>query len=137
MQTDLLLNAIRTTLQKTKVEDLAKFPQQNNSSCRRHYSKILALITARKAPFAVKELINLYETDELVETTFNWLVDDQVPVAIKSHCLNILANLIPKHPWIKEELIQTMDFLIDIESIAFYAKVKQVRKQLKKPIFGS
>jgi len=43
-----------------------------------------------------------------------------------------LANLTTKHAWVKNELIETMEFLIDQESIAFFAKVKQIRKQLEK-----
>jgi hypothetical protein len=111
---------------------LNNFAQQNNLSARRHYGKILALMTKRNAPSAIKTILDSYDTDALVETTFAWLIDDLVPVAIKSHCLNILANFCPKHPWIKDELIQTMDYLVDKESIAFFAKVKQIRKQLKK-----
>lgn len=110
---------------------LIKFPQQHNLSSRRHFGKILALMTSKKAPLNIKETILTYETDQLVDTVFKWLIDDQVPVAVKSHCLNILANLSMKHNWIREELIETMDFLVDKESIAFYAKVKQIRKQLR------
>ena len=72
-----------------------------------------------------------YDTNGFVEAVFAWLIDENIPVAVKSHCLNILANLISKHQWIKEELIDTMEFLVDKESIAFFAKVKQIRKQLK------
>lgn len=110
---------------------LTRFHQQKNPSSRRHFGKILALMTAKKPPEQIKEIINHHETDGLVETVFSWLIDDKVPVAVKSHGLNILANLTIKHDWIKNELIETMDFLIDKESIAFYAKVKQIRKQLK------
>lgn len=183
MQHDHLLEALKTTLHKTKVEKLAgiaasdgfsikelidltfhpkekiafraawileyvycsrpaklvaeasyfldRFHLQNNPSARRHYGKILALMTKKNAAQAVKEVLDKYETERLVETTFSWLIDHQVPVAIKSHCLNILANLNRKHSWIREELLQTMDFLVDQESVAFYAKVKQIRKQLK------
>lgn len=109
---------------------LSKFSQQNNLSSRRHFGKILALMTAKKALLPLKKIIEDYETDGLVETVFSWLIDDNVPVAVKSHCLNILANLSTKHKWIKDELIETMDFLVDKESIAFYGKVKQIRKQL-------
>lgn len=109
---------------------LSKFHQQQNLSSRRHFSKILALMTAKKAPQSIKAIVDQYNTEELVEAVFSWLIDDQVPVAVKSHCLNILANLSAKHYWIKNELVETMDFLIDRESIAFYAKVKQIRKQL-------
>lgn len=110
---------------------LERFTQQNNLSCRRHYGKILALMTSKKAVPAIREIINNQSTDELVETVFGWLIDEKVPVAVKSHCLNILANFNSKHPWIKEELLQTMDFLVDKESIAFHSKVKHIRKQLK------
>ncbi|MFN0291857.1 hypothetical protein [Pedobacter helvus] len=109
----------------------ANFSRQDNLSARRHFSKILALLTKKNALPEIREVINHYQTDELVETAFAWLIDENVPVAIKSHCLNILANLSIKHPWIKNELIETMDYLVDKESVAFFAKVKQIRKQLK------
>jgi len=182
MQNDLLLEAIKTTLQKTKVEKLAaiaseeifsvkelidlsfyhdeqigfrsawilenvytahqqrflphalyfleKLPQQHNLSALRHYVKILALMTKKNASTEVKKIIAGYDTENLVAVVFSWLIDEKIPVAIKSHCLNILANLNTKHNWIREELLQTMDFLVDKESIAFFAKVKQIRKQL-------
>lgn len=183
MAIDLLLQTIKTTLQKTKVDELAhiasgedfsikelidltfypeeqvafraawilenvyihyqerfvphaiyflqKLPEQNNFSCRRHYGKIFALMTHKKATPVIKQIVSDYSTDDLVDTVFGWLIDEKVPVAIKSHVLNILANLSSKHDWIKEELLQTIDFLVDKESIAFYAKAKQIRKQLK------
>lgn len=110
---------------------LDRFSLQNNLSARRHYAKILAFLTHKKAPAKIKQTINNYDTNLLVETVFSWIIDEQVPVAVKSQCLNVLGNLHQKHNWIKEELLETMDFLIDKESIAFYAKVKQIRKQLK------
>jgi hypothetical protein len=115
----------------TAVYFLDRFTVQDNLSCRRHYGKILALMTSKKASPTVKEIIDNYQTDHLVETVFSWLIDQKVPVAIKSHGLNILANLSAKHPWIKEELLATMDFLVDKESVGFYSKVKLIRKQLK------
>lgn len=110
---------------------LDNFSRQNNLSARRHFGKILALLTKKNVLPEIKEILEKYNTDELVETTFAWLIDEHVPVAIKSHCLNILANFCVKHHWIKDELLQTMDYLVDKESIAFFAKVKQIRKQLK------
>ncbi|WP_406827336.1 hypothetical protein [Pedobacter sp. KACC 23697] len=182
MQNHLLLETIKTTLQKSKVEKLAaiaseetfsvkdlidvsfdhdeqigfraawilenvftnhqqrflpytlyfleKFPHQGNLSALRHYVKILALMTKKNASIAIKKILAGYDTDHLVEVVFAWLIDEKIPVAVKSHCLNILANLNVKHNWIKEELLQTMDFLVDKESIGFFAKVKQIRKQL-------
>ncbi len=110
---------------------LDRFIAQQNLSCCRHYSKILALMTSKRAPTVIKNIIDNYETTEIVATVFGWLINDQIPVAIKSHCLNVLANLSVKHDWIKDELLETMDFLVDKESIGFYSKVKKIRKQLK------
>lgn len=87
-------------------------------------------MTKRNASIDIKKIIEHYNTDYLVEVVFAWLIDEKIPVAVKSHCLNILANLTAKHSWIKEELLQTMDFLVDKESIGFFAKVKQIRRQL-------
>ncbi|QNK63894.1 hypothetical protein H7F33_05200 [Pedobacter sp. PAMC26386] len=109
---------------------LNRFPQQNNLSSRRHYSKILAQMTRKNASLEIKIIIQHYDTGILADTAFLWLIDPKVPVATKSHCLNVLANLNTKHSWIKEELTQTMDFLIDKESVGFYSKVRQIRKQL-------
>lgn len=111
---------------------LGNFSKQNNLSARRHYGKILALMTKSNALKEIKLVLDTFDTDQLVETAFAWLIDEKVPVAIKSHCLNILANFIPKHSWIKDELIETMEYLVDKESVAFFGKVKQIRKQLKK-----
>ena len=110
---------------------LEKLPSQQNRSALRHYVKILAFMTNKKASVEIKTIINCYDTNPIMEVVFAWLIDEKIPVAVKSHCLNILANLVPKHDWIKNELIETMEFLINKESIAFFAKVKQIRKQLK------
>lgn len=110
---------------------LQKLQLQQNLSALRHYVKILAFITKKNASVEMKEIIKNYDTEKLVEVAFTWLIDDKVPVAVKSHCLNILANLNAKHNWIKAELTETMDFLIDKESVGFFAKVKQIRKQLR------
>ena len=107
------------------------YAQQNNLSARRHFAKILALVSDKKAPMACAKLLKTYDTEVLVETNFTWLIDDAVPVAVKSHCLSILANLSNRHPWVREELLATMNHLLDKESIAFFAKVKQIRKQLR------
>lgn len=109
---------------------LDHFSSQHNLSARRHFAKILSFITHEKANSQIKSILIIYETTELVETVYNWLIDEKVPVATKSFCLNILADLSSRHNWIIDELNQTMDFLVDKESIGFYAKVKKIRKQL-------
>lgn len=110
---------------------LESFDKQRNNSCQRHFAKILALMSSKKSPLTIQQILKESDTDDLVELIFSWLIAHDIPVAVKSHCLNILANFTSKHDWIREELISTMEFLVDRESIAFFAKVKQIRKQLK------
>ena len=110
---------------------LQKYPLQNNLSCRRHYTKILALMSHKRAKPTLQEILHQQDTQQLAEKTFEWLIDEKVPVAIKSFCLNILANLTPKHSWIKDELLQTIDYLVDKESIGFFSKAKKIIQQLK------
>lgn len=109
---------------------LDHFSTQQNLTAMRHFAKILSFITHKKANPQVKSILINFETTKIVDTVYNWLIDEKVLVATKSFCLNILADLCPRHKWIKDELSQTMDFLVDKESIGFYAKVKKIRKQL-------
>lgn len=111
---------------------LNKYADQENSSAQRHYAKILAHLTQNKGKLNQLFVWSKDQEQQLIDTNFAWLIEVKVPVAVKSHCLNVLANFAYNQAWIKEELLQTIDFLIDKESIAFYAKAKQIRKQLKK-----
>lgn len=108
-----------------------RFPEQENRSAQRHFAKILSFITHRKASPAVKSAFAAADAEGLISVVFDWLLDKETPVAIKSHCLSILANLSAGYPWIKNELLQTMEFMESGESIGFFAKVKQIRKQLR------
>lgn len=115
---------------KEAVYFLDSFPRQKNPSARRHFMRILSFMTDEKASSIEKEIIGNYECEKLIEIAFNWLMEEKMAVAIKVFSLTALANLSTKHDWIKEELLQTMDYLVDKESIAFFVRVKQVKKQL-------
>lgn len=111
---------------------LLLFPSQKNPSAMRHYAKILALMTERKSSLLYKEALSRLNIDPVIEVMFIWLVDPETPVATKVHCMQALANLTTKYDWIKEDLLETVDYLMGIESIAFFARAKMVKKQLKR-----
>ncbi|HMI01929.1 MAG TPA: hypothetical protein VK541_05570 [Pedobacter sp.] len=111
---------------------LELLPTQKNPSVMRHYSKIVALLTAGNAGPLYKALVKEIEFEAVVEVLFIWLVDTEMPVATKVHCMQALANLAPRYDWIKDDLMETIDYLTDVESIAFFARAKQVKKQLMK-----
>ena len=116
---------------------LALLSKQQNPSAMRHYVKIVALITDKKAFPIYKELVKQIDFEPVIEVLFTWLVDPKMLVAAKVHCMQSLTNLTPRYDWIKEDLEETIDHLMGIESIAFFARAKMVKKQLKRnPIFA-
>lgn len=113
-------------------ELLALFPRQTNPSAMRHYAKIVALLTDKKAHQIYKECVLQIDFEPLIEVLFTWLIDTETLVATKVHCMQALANLLPRYEWFKDELLETIDYLMGVESIAFFARAKMVKKQLKK-----
>ena len=114
------------------VEELLRLlPKQKNDSAMRHYTKIIALLTAKNAHPIYKELATNIDFEPVIEVLFTWLIDTKMLVATKVHCMQALANLVPRYDWIKDDLVQTIDYLTDLESIAFFARAKMVKKQLK------
>lgn len=111
---------------------LQLLPAQKNPSAMRHYTKIIALLTDRKADPLFQQFSKEEDFEGTIEVLFTWLVDPEMLVATKVHCMQALANLAHRYDWIKDDLLATIDYLADIESIAFFARSKQVRKQLKK-----
>ncbi|WP_256004362.1 hypothetical protein [Pedobacter deserti] len=116
---------------KTLLEHLA---EQQNHSAMRHYTKMVALLTAKNAHPLYLELVEATDFEPVIDVLFTRFVTPEVLVASKVHCMQALANLAPRYRWIKDDLMETIDYLTDIESIAFFARAKQVRLQLKKII---
>jgi hypothetical protein len=111
---------------------LELLPMLKNASVMRHYCKIIALLTAGNADPVYKTIARDLEFEAVTEVLFTWLVETNIPVAVKVHCMQALANLAPRYDWIKDDLMETIDYLTDVESIAFFARAKQIRKQLMK-----
>ena len=127
-----LISMLEEPVESQMVLDFLKlFPKQKNPSAMRHYAKIVSILTDRKSSL-YKEVLSRAKLDPLIETLFTWLIDEQVLVATKVHCMQALANLVSERAWIKNELLDTIDHLVGVESIAFFARAKMVKKTLKK-----
>ena len=111
---------------------LALLPEQKNHSAMRHYTKIIALMTDRKADQVYKDLVKDINFEPVIEVLFTWLIDQEMLVATKVHCMQSLANLSTHYDWIREDLQETIDHLMEVESIAFFARAKMVKRQLKR-----
>lgn len=111
---------------------LKRLPELKNQSVMRHHGKIFACATAKNAPESLRQLVLSKDLNAEAELFFGWLIEESTPVAVKVHAMQSLANLAPCYSWIKEELLETIAYLGSKESIAFFARAKQIRKQLKK-----
>jgi len=66
----------------------------------------------------------------MVDTCFNWLSGDDMPVAVKVHSMQILANLIPLYPELKNEFLDILNEQVPRNSPGFVARVRKIKKDL-------
>lgn len=107
-------------------------PLVENQSVLRHYVKMISLLTDKKVQSDYLDAIAIIDFDPTIELLFNWLIDDATLVATKVHCMQSLANLSSRFPWIGVELLPTITYLESKESIAFFARAKVIKKTLLK-----
>ena len=113
-----------------------RFSEQDYPSAQRHFTRILLELT-KNTEIDPPSAIIVKFAEGLIETIFSWLINDDSPVAVKAHCLSILANFSSSHWWIREELLQTINHLEGRERSAFYVRAKRVREKLKSGSLGS
>ncbi|MDM1295738.1 hypothetical protein HX021_15715 [Sphingobacterium sp. N143] len=103
--------------------------EQKNWSCLRSYSKLLMYLTSKQN--------RLYPLDEhieveIIEHAFQWVIDEQCPVAVVVNCLDILNQLSQKHTWIKEELLAQINYFQRVKpSPALLSRTKRILKSYR------
>ena len=83
-----------------------------NESCKRHYAKMVAHITAPKAPLSIQHKIKETDLEPIVEQLFDWMIDPKVRIAVKVFASTALFNMRHRYPWIAEELKDQIQFLM-------------------------
>lgn len=78
----------------------------------------------------IKPLINTHQ-EQIIETTFDWLIDPQTPVAVKVNCMDILLNFGKEQRWIPDELRSQVQFLLKDGSAAVQSRGKRILMKLK------
>lgn len=99
---------------------------QKNQSCQRLYTKILMDLTKAKKERSFSES----RLDAIVETTFEWMIDPQTPVAVRVNCMDILYNLRNDYEWIGEELSAQVEFFLKNGSAALQSRGKKILHKL-------
>jgi hypothetical protein len=91
---------------------ISRIKDVKHASCQRHYVKILMHITDQKAPLAITEKLQHLDMEPIVEQCFDWMIDPKVKIAVKCFAGDVLFNLSPRYPWVKEELANQLKFLM-------------------------
>lgn len=108
---------------------LQKFPEVSNSSCKRHYTKILMHLTSHKVKGNLGDAIALRNLEMVAETCFDWLINPETAIAVKAFCCEVLYNLKDRYDWINEELSEQIRFMMKNGSPGIRAKGRKLLKQ--------
>lgn len=96
----------------------------------RHYAKIVMHATSPKASKITKERLAELDIEPIIELLFDWLIDPEIKVAVKSFAAEALFNLRQQHDWIKDELCNQLEFLMRDGSAAIQSRGKKLLKGL-------
>jgi hypothetical protein len=103
---------------------------QKNRSCQRHYSKIMMYLVDLESIPEVYPII-ARNKEQIVEITFDWLIDPETPVAVQVNCMDILFPFAKEQSWIHDELRSQVQFLLKDGSAALQSRGKRILKKLK------
>lgn len=105
---------------------LSRLKDVTNSSCMRHYAKILMHLTSPRAPQAVRNAMQQLDLEPAIEQCFDWIINPQVMVAVKSSASEALFNMRLRYPWIADELPAQLQYLMKDGSAAIQAKGRRL-----------
>ena len=69
--------------------------------------------------------------EPVVEQCFDWMIDPKIKIAVKCFSSEVLFNLTVRYPWIKEELINQMQFLMRNGSPGIQSKGRRLQAALE------
>jgi len=110
---------------------LNRYAHQRNTSCQRHFTKIMMCLTDPEYSDRV-QVSSCFDAGPIIETTFEWLIDPKTPVAVQVNCMDVLFNLKDTLPWISAELQSQVVFLLHAGSPALQSRGKAILKKLSK-----
>lgn len=105
---------------------LTVYPRQTNLSCKRHFTKMMMFLSKGLNYNYIKHS----DLNQVIETTFEWLINPATPVAVQVNCLDILFNLRSHEEWIEGELLAQINFLLKDGTAAMQSRGKRLLKRL-------
>jgi hypothetical protein len=111
---------------------IERFVTVTYPSSQRHYGNIVMQITSPKAPQSIKDHIKHIDLNPVVAHLFEWLIDPEVKIAVKSCAAEALFNMRQQYDWINEELEEQLEYLMRNGTAAIQARGKKLLKRLSK-----
>ncbi len=96
-----------------------KFPKLKQDGIKRHFSKILAFSD-------INHLLN----GDFINTCFDWIIAEDIPVAVKANCMHILYNATKKYPELKPELKMILEEQFNNNTAGFKSRAKKILKEI-------
>jgi hypothetical protein len=110
---------------------LSRLKDVTNHSCMRHYAKIVMHLTSPRAAQPVRAALQQLDLEPTVAQCFDWIIDPQVMVAVKSSACEALFNMRLRYPWIADELPAQLEHLMRDGSAAIQTKGRRLLSFLK------
>jgi len=98
---------------------IRQFPTITNDGVKRHFSKILAFSD-------INEILD----GEIINTCFEWILSEKIPVAVKANCMHILYNATKKYPELKPELQIVLEEQFHNNTSGFKSRAKKILKEI-------
>ncbi|MBL4679058.1 MAG: hypothetical protein JKY70_23125 [Mucilaginibacter sp.] len=110
---------------------IARMVNVTNPSCKRHYTRVVLFFTDKKAPEIIRKKIAAIDMEPVVEKCFDWMIDPKVKVAVKAFAAEVVYNLSPRYDWIKEELVNQLQFMMRDGTAAIQVRGKKLLASIK------
>jgi len=116
---------------KTVAKDfLDSYHLQQNLSARRCFSKI-ALYMLGGIWFSINNLKH-EDFKNCIETSFDWLLENNTPLAVQCNCIDIIYELSDHEDWILEELMPILERNLLTTSPALLSRTKAILEKHQK-----
>lgn len=105
---------------------ISRIGEVKNSSCKRHYAKIMMHVTDKKGHPAIKQKLSEIDLEPVVEQFFDWIIDPKILIAVKVFAAEAMFNVRDRYPWIKDELAEQLRFLMRDGTAAIQTRGKKL-----------
>ncbi|MGZ3823032.1 MAG: hypothetical protein ACXVB6_20735, partial [Mucilaginibacter sp.] len=129
-----LLQYILLKFPENYYEDIPYFIECVNDMkcerCKKYYARILMHVTSPEVPREVRNKMKEINLERVVELCFDWLIDPNMLVSVRSSAGEALFNMRHRYPWIAEDLSNELEYIMRDATPALLAKCSYILSYL-------